>query len=196
MIWMYESVMTVFKPDPTNTYPQCIHKLLFLFVSEEQWRQDGWPAEQERPLFFKATSEVPLLQDTLIHLLAIGMSKVHPLNGRDTIDLAESMVKRAAGLHHLVSEDFAVLSMDKVNDVMECLFQLTAYTYPDTITLPSDYTPPSMAIASAYWKVSPFFWKLQSNGFLQKSAVISSRKKNTRENYILLFMWKKTLKKS
>lgn len=95
---------------------------------------------------------MPLHQDTLIHLLAIGMSKSHPLNGRDTIDMAESMVKRAASLHHLVSEDFPILSSDKVQEVMECLFQLTAYTYPETITLPPEYTPPSMAIATAYWK--------------------------------------------
>ena len=55
-------------------------------------------------------------------------------------------------LHHLASEDFPILSSDKVQEVMECLFQLTAYTYPETITLPADYTPPSMAIATAYWK--------------------------------------------
>ena len=35
---------------------------------------------------------------------------------------------------------------------MECLFQLTAYNYPDTITVPTEYTPPAMAIATAYWK--------------------------------------------
>ena len=35
---------------------------------------------------------------------------------------------------------------------MEFLFQLAAYSYPDTITLPKDYVPPKMAIMSAYWK--------------------------------------------
>jgi hypothetical protein len=38
---------------------------------------------------------------------------------------------------------------------MECLFQATAYVYPESIALPADYTPPSMAIATAYWKVRP-----------------------------------------
>ena len=60
VIWMYESVMSVFKPDSTTTYPQCLHKLLFLFISEDQMRADGWPSEQERALFFKACSEVTL----------------------------------------------------------------------------------------------------------------------------------------
>ena len=55
-------------------------------------------------------------------------------------------------LHHFASEDFPIVSSDKVTEVMECLFQLTAYNYPDTITLPTEYTPPSMAIATAYWK--------------------------------------------
>ena len=35
---------------------------------------------------------------------------------------------------------------------MEFLFQLAAYNYPDSITLPKDYVPPKMAISSAYWK--------------------------------------------
>ena len=52
----------------------------------------------------------------------------------------------------MANEDFPILSADKVQEVMECLFQLTAYNYPETITLPPDYTPPSMAISTAYWK--------------------------------------------
>ena len=42
--------------------------------------------------------------------------------------------------------------MDRVQQVMEFLFQLAAYNYPDSITLPKDYHPPKMAISSAYWK--------------------------------------------
>ena len=51
-------------------------------------------------------------------------------------------------------DDLAVLSADKVNQIMECLFQATAYNYPESIALPADYTPPTMAIATAYWKAS------------------------------------------
>ena len=48
---------------------------------------------------------------------------------------------------------FQVLNVDRDHDrVMECLFQLAAYNYPDSITLPKDYQPPKMAISSAYWK--------------------------------------------
>ena len=39
-----------------------------------------------------------------------------------------------------------------MQQVMEILFQLAAYNYPDSITLPKDYQPPKMAIATAYWK--------------------------------------------
>ena len=39
--------------------------------------------------------------------------------------------------------------------MVEFLINLGAYSYPDTITLPSDYTPPSMAIKPTYWKVGP-----------------------------------------
>lgn len=63
------------------------------------------------------------------------------------------LVKRASGLHPLSSDNFPVLAADKVNQIMECLFQSTAYNYPESIALPADYIPPSMAIATAYWKV-------------------------------------------
>ena len=38
-------------------------------------------------------------------------------------------------------------------EIVEFLINLGAYSYPDTIALPPDYTPPSMAIKPTYWKV-------------------------------------------
>ena len=151
VIWMYETVISVYKTDATM-YPQSLHKLLFIANPEEYWRTDGWPMENERNLLFKAVTDIPVLQDTLVHLFAIGMSKAHPINGRDTIDLAEYLIKRASSLYQLVGEDFSVLKADKVTQIMELLFQLAAYSYPDSIALPGEYSPPSMAIATAYWK--------------------------------------------
>ena len=68
----------------------------------------GWPDEASRHLYVKATSEIPLLQDTLCHLFVIGISKQHPINGRDVIDLIDVLVKKAAGLHPLIADDFQV----------------------------------------------------------------------------------------
>ena len=150
---MYETVISVYKPEDTTMYPQSLHKLLFIANPEEYWKTDGWPMENERNILFKAVTDIPVLQDTLVHLFAIGMSKSHPINGRDTIDLVEYLIKRASALYQLVGEDFSVLKADKVTHIMELLFQLAAYSYPDSIALPSDYSPPSMAIATAYWKV-------------------------------------------
>ena len=152
VIWMYENVISIFKPENTTTYPQSLHKLIFIANPEEYWRTDGWPIETERNILFKAVTDIPVLEDTLIHLFAIGVSKAHPINGRDTIELAEYLIKRASALYQLVSDDFAVLKTDKVTQIMELLFQLSAYSYPDSIALPTDYSPPSMAISIAYWK--------------------------------------------
>ncbi len=55
--------------------------------------------------FSQATSEIPLMQETVTRLFLIGLSKYHPLNGPDTVDLAEFLAKRAAALHHLAAED-------------------------------------------------------------------------------------------
>jgi integrator complex subunit 1 len=151
MIWMLECALKIYKPDAA-VFPPCLHKILFMVASEEYWRVDGWPDEPTRGLYLKATSEIPLMQDTLCHIFVIGISKAHPINGRDIIDLVECLVKRAAALHPLISEDFQVLSVDRVQQVMEFLFQLAAYFYPDTIILPKDYHAPKMAIGTAYWK--------------------------------------------
>ena len=47
-------------------------------------------------------SEGFLLQDKLCHLFVVGISKQHPINGRDVIDLIDVLVKKAAGLHPLI----------------------------------------------------------------------------------------------
>ena len=39
----------------------------------------------------------------------------------------------------LATKDFPILTCDKAADFMECVWQLTAYTYPESISLPQDY---------------------------------------------------------
>lgn len=81
--------------------------------------------------------------------------------------MVELLVKKAAGLRFGDSShrsgdgntsastpSFPILECDKPEDMLDRLFELSAYKYPDTITLPTDYNPPSLAIATAYWKVT------------------------------------------
>ncbi|XP_040574316.1 integrator complex subunit 1 [Lepeophtheirus salmonis] len=158
LIWLHERVPKIFKPEGQAgqaSYQQCLHKILFMLnlVSVDEYiRIDGWPAENDRNLFFKAAGEIPITQDSLILLFYIGMSKNLPLNGLDTIHLAEELIKRAAGLQPIKSEDFPIIYIDKPEEIIRCLFQLATYNYPDSITLPPDYKPPILAISTAYWK--------------------------------------------
>ena len=66
------------------------------------------------------------------------MQSTLPLNGQDCLTIAETLIKRAAGLHNLAGNDFPILNCDKAKDFMECVWQLTAYTYPESISLPQD----------------------------------------------------------
>ena len=96
----------------------------------------------------------------------VGLSRSNQMTARDAVSLAEMMVKRAAGLHHNFGDgsaasaasasetDFPALQCDKPAEVLDMLFKLTEYNYPDSIALPKDYVPPSMAIATPYWTVS------------------------------------------
>lgn len=63
---------------------QCCHltKLLLLFLS----------------FFLRLCSEVPLLEDTLMRVLVIGLSRDLPLGPADAMELADHLVKRAAGV--------------------------------------------------------------------------------------------------
>ena len=74
--------------------------MLFLANHEEYFNVDGWPAENDRQLYYRVTSEIPLLQDTLIRIFMVGLSRSNQMTARDAVSLAEMMVKRAAGLHH------------------------------------------------------------------------------------------------
>jgi len=150
--WLHDVVPKLYKPDPV-VYMAMLYKTLFMAPSHEEYhRLDGWPSEGDRGLFFKLTSEVPVQQEAVLRIFLIGLSKTLPLNGQDCLTIVETLIKRAAGLHSLASKDFPILSCDKAKDFMECVWQLTAYTYPESITLPADYQPPSMAITASYWK--------------------------------------------
>ena len=125
-----------YKPEPP-VYTTILYKLLFMAPNhEEYYRLDNWPVETDRGLFFKITSEVPVHEDTILRIFLIGLHKTLPLNGQDTLTIAETMIKRAAGLHTLVSKEFPILHSEKAKQFMECVWELTAYTYPETIALP------------------------------------------------------------
>jgi len=150
--WLHEAVLKTYKPDQA-TYTTCLYKALFMARSHEEYYQlDGWPLEADRGLFFKLTSEVPVQQETVLRIFLIGLSKAHPVIGQDCLTIGETLMKRAAGLHTLAAKDFPVLYSDKAKDFRECVWNLTAYTFPETISLPSDYQAPSMAITASYWK--------------------------------------------
>lgn len=125
-----------------------LHKVLFLEPGDQYHKIDSWPSDTDRNLLMRLATEVPLLQATLIRILLIGISKDHPLNAPDTLELIDQLVKRAAGLPN---EAFACLQADKL-EIIDLIFNLTQYHYPDNISLPSGYTPPQLAISNLYWK--------------------------------------------
>ena len=50
------------------------------------------------------------LQDTLIRIFMVGLSRGNQMTGRDAVSLAEMMVKRAAGLHHNFADNGSAAS--------------------------------------------------------------------------------------
>lgn len=65
--------------------------------ADQYYKVDNWP-EQDRALFIRYATEVPLLQDTVLTILAIGLSKEYPLSCADALELVEQLIKRASAL--------------------------------------------------------------------------------------------------
>ena len=75
------------------------------------------------------------MHEKVTRLFLIGLSKYHPLNGPDTVDLAEFLARKAAALHHLAaalhhlaaargpSELYGITSRRKVK-TLKCLITL------------------------------------------------------------------------
>lgn len=71
--------------------------------AEQYYKVDNWPSEQDRALFIKYATEVPLLQKTVLTILAIGLSKEHPMSCADTLELVEQLIKRSSALTFTLS---------------------------------------------------------------------------------------------
>lgn len=66
--------------------------------ADQYYKVDNWPPEQDRALFIRSATEVPLLQRTVLYILAVGLSKEHPVSAADALELVEQLVKRASAL--------------------------------------------------------------------------------------------------
>ncbi|XP_063229314.1 integrator complex subunit 1 isoform X2 [Bacillus rossius redtenbacheri] len=145
--WLYETVPRLYRPSASE-FVHALHKVLFMEHLEQYYNKDMWPPEGERALLMRLASEAPLLQNSLTRILLIGLSKEHPLQAPDTLELVDQLLKRAA---ILPSEGFPMLQVDKV-DIIDLVFNLTAYRHPENIDLPQGYCPPHFAVTNSYWK--------------------------------------------
>lgn len=128
-------------------FVHCIRKVLFLENMEHYYNKDNWPPENERNYMFYMVTEVPVLEDTIIRVLVMGLSR-GDLHHADCMDIVDNLVRRAAPLH---LKGFPVLHMENL-EVFNLIFNLSKYRYPENTQMPKGYAPPSLAISISYWK--------------------------------------------
>ncbi|OWF40859.1 integrator complex subunit 1-like [Mizuhopecten yessoensis] len=146
--WMHTIVskhIVEFKPEH---YIHCLHKVLFLEGPEQYYNKDNWPSEGERGSLLRIASESPVLEDTLMRILVIGLSPDIPINPPDAVELVDQLVKRAASLS---CDGEKVLQMERL-ELVDALLNLCSYRHPTDISLPKGYSPPTLAISNLYWK--------------------------------------------
>ncbi|XP_057655707.1 integrator complex subunit 1 [Diorhabda carinulata] len=146
--WLHDSALRIYRPNVTD-FAHVLHKILFLEQTEQYCKIDNWPGENERNLFLRLTSEVPLLQATLLRILLIGISKEHPISAQEVIEITDQLIKRAA---NLPLDCAPPLIVDKI-EIIDFFFNLCSYNYPENFTLPVGYVPPKLAITALYWRV-------------------------------------------
>lgn len=108
--WLHDSALRVFRPN-VNDFHHVLHKILFLEQAEHYYKVDSWPGENDRNLFLRLASEVPLLQATLLRILLIGISKEHPVGPNEIIEITDQLIRRAA---NLPQDYLPPLAMDKI----------------------------------------------------------------------------------
>ena len=147
IVWLHASVPSVFEPNRAD-YVHCLRKVLFMESAEHYYNKDGWPPEVDRAVMMRLSAEIPVVEDSLIQVLLVGLSKDHPLSAPDALDLADQLLRRCAAVHN---QGFLMLEADN-RDLFDLVLRLTAYHYPENIVLPQGYVPPSLAISALYWK--------------------------------------------
>ncbi|XP_056609183.1 integrator complex subunit 1 isoform X2 [Triplophysa dalaica] len=159
-VWWLHSVVPTISKVGAKDYVHCLHKVLFTEQPETYYKWDNWPPESERNFFLRLCSEVPLLEDTLMRVLVIGLSRDLPLGPADAMELADHLVKRAAGVQSdgeiiLVGKnvhlDLEVLRVERIQ-LIDAVLNLCTYHHPENIQLPTGYQPPNLAISTLYWK--------------------------------------------
>ncbi|XP_033752257.1 integrator complex subunit 1-like [Pecten maximus] len=146
--WMHTIVSKHIVELKPEQYIHCLHKVLFLETSEHYCNKDNWPSEGERESLIRIASESPVLEDTLMRILVIGLSPDIPINPPDAVELVDQLVKRAACLS---CDGEKVLQMERL-ELVDALLNLCSYRHPTDISLPKGYSPPTLAISNLYWK--------------------------------------------
>uniref|UniRef100_A0A3Q3GD68 Integrator complex subunit 1 n=1 Tax=Labrus bergylta TaxID=56723 RepID=A0A3Q3GD68_9LABR len=147
-VWWLHSVVPTISKVGAKDYVHCLHKVLFTEQPETYYKWDNWPPESDRNFFLRLCSEVPLLEDTLMRILVIGLSRDLPLGPADAMELADHLVKRAAGVQ---SDDLEVVKVERIQ-LIDAVLNLCTYHHPENIQLPAGYQPPNLAISTLYWK--------------------------------------------
>uniref|UniRef100_A0A481C763 Integrator complex subunit 1 n=2 Tax=Sus scrofa TaxID=9823 RepID=A0A481C763_PIG len=148
--WLHTVVPSISKLAPKD-YVHCLHKVLFTEQPETYYKWDNWPPESDRNFFLRLCSEVPILEDTLMRILVIGLSRELPLGPADAMELADHLVKRAAAVQ---ADDVEVLKVERIQ-LINAILNLCTYHHPENIQLPPGYQPPNLAISTLYWKAWP-----------------------------------------
>ncbi|XP_045031439.1 integrator complex subunit 1 [Daphnia magna] len=145
--WLHVAIPSIFEPNRAD-YIHCLRKVLFMETAEHYYNKDGWPPESDRAIMIRLASEIPVMEETLLQILLIGLSKDHPLTAPDTLELADQLLRRCAAVHN---QGFLMLEANN-QDIFDMVLRLTAYHYPENIALPPGYAPPNLAISTLYWK--------------------------------------------
>lgn len=148
--WLHETAPSL-APKGWPDMVHCVYKVLFMEPVEVYYRQDNWPPETDRVMMLRIASDVPALQESLLRVMLIGLSKLHAVQANNALEVVENMVRRSALCHHQ-TDGASTLTVDNL-DIIDLLFNLCLYQHPQNISLPEGFQCPQLAVQESYWRV-------------------------------------------
>lgn len=152
--WLHETVIRRYPTENLRkSFISCLNKIFFFENLEQYYKIDNWPPENDRNFLFRVTTEVPILEGTLLNIFSMGSTKDIPLTPHESCDISYSLILRAAAIYTDADLNYPVFIINDHLQLIKKLFDSCMYSYPENTSFPPGYTPPNYAIIDLYWKV-------------------------------------------
>jgi hypothetical protein len=141
--WLQTTVRCTYETSATELVKHLCKLLFMVDKPGEQYHYiDNWITEQERATVFRVVSEIPVLSETLLHVLCIANTLPDNLYWL-MLCIEENLLKTAALVHTKEVYSLRMGATAQAEDFVKLLFNICLYKHEQA---------PELAVSVLYWK--------------------------------------------